>query len=85
MPFSAQEKRLRGGLSPDLAEEGGNGSSLPSWEWEAGVREGLRQEAEFGLDLEEESGCRKVGREGGGEFQIQKHCILLSSWLLCNN
>lgn len=53
MPFSAQEKRLRGGLSPDLAEEGGNGSSLPSWgmEWEVGLGEGLRQEAEFGWTL----------------------------------
>ena len=37
------------------------GHLCPVGEWEVGVREGLTEEAEFGLDLEEESGCRKVG------------------------
>lgn len=33
----------------------------PVQEWEVGVREGLTEEAEFGLDLEEESGSWKAG------------------------
>ena len=37
------------------------GHLCPVGEWEVGVREGLTEETEFGLDLEEESGCRKVG------------------------
>ena len=47
-------------------EEMGHLCPVGEWEvgvgeWEVGVREGLTEEAEFGLDLEEESGCRKVG------------------------
>lgn len=37
------------------------GHLCPAGEWEVGVRKGLTEEAEFGLDLEEESGSREAG------------------------
>lgn len=51
------------------------GHLCPAGEWEVGVREGLTEEAEFGLDLEEESGSRKAGTGRRADTQNPKNTV----------
>ena len=48
------------------------GHLCPAGEWEVGVRKGLTEEAEFGLDLRKSQEVGKQGREEGRIRQIQK-------------
>lgn len=83
VPHSVQEKRLRWRLSPDFAEEVRVGFKwfLPSWVFKVGLVGSQKKERYLGL-TEEESGCLKVGTEGG-RLQIQK--TLYSLYLHCSH
>lgn len=70
-----QKKESGEGQAQALQRRAGRSHLCPAWGWEVGVREGIIEEAEFGLDLEEQADYQKAGMGMRvGHCQIQKTC-----------